>query len=54
LSLGDAMARVDFRDGIEYLQNKVDEKPEDTYGYELLASLYWDLNLFEESIATLN
>lgn len=54
LWLGDAKANVNFRSGIEYLKNIVEEDPENSYGYYVLSGAYAESGYYDESLATLD
>jgi tetratricopeptide (TPR) repeat protein len=53
LWLGKAKAKVDFRIGIEYLENKVTENSEDSYGYIVLSDVYKENGLYDDSVVVL-
>lgn len=54
LWLGKVKARIDFEAGVQHLENKIEEEPEDFLGYFYLSWTYEDEDLHEDAIAALD
>jgi tetratricopeptide (TPR) repeat protein len=53
LWLGSVKAKLDFDDGVQYIERKIEENPENDLGYLILSWTYEDEELYDEGLAAL-